>query len=644
MRKTKIKSITCMTLLALGLVFSCKTQVNPGDVPGQSGDTPGQSGDNQQPSAAEEYKENTSSRSIATDDSAVVTFANTLNINLEDTSLLSGNDISITDSEGNKITASYDSTTGELTVNSSKSGETLQVVVTGSSEKVHLVFSNKKEVVTGIVLKNVNISSTGNYPAINIDKKAKVYLTLEGTNTITDGRTYGYGYGKKYSSSASDTYTDDDGNAASCTVSKNPVSDGLDTKATIYTKGPLLLNGTGSLTLTENYKHGIYSKDYIRVFGGQWTISSKGRNGIQSVNGFIMDDGVISIKGTGSNTNNQSRGIVVEGTEDSLYAGEGYVLINGGTINIETVGKGITAKWDISEDAETSDTTDDPYPAVKITGGNITIKTTGTPADESRSSYSFTDADGVTVSETTKLSPEGMEGKAAVIIEGGSLDIQATDDCINASRSGYASLKVSGGKIYAYSSGNDAMDSNGTFTITGGTIVALAPTTPECAFDCDNYTFTITGGTFIGIGTGNYSKPTASVTSQSTIVLSGDYLGTAGKTFVIGEASENPVFAYTIDSSVFANMSSNFVAVLSSPEIKTDTTYSLFADATVSGGTDFHGLYTALPAASGGTAKASSLKTTSSSYVYTLSSSTNGGAQEGVHGNPNDGTQRGPRQ
>jgi len=420
-------------------------------------------------------------------------------------------------------------------------------------------------------------------------------------------------------------------------VSKNPVSEGSDTKATIYSKGPLLLSGTGSLIINENYKHGIYSKDYIRIFSGEWKINTQGRNGIQSVNGFIMDDGSVTIKGTGTNTNNQSRGIIVEGEEDSSYAGEGYILIKGGSINIETVSKAISAKWDISEDAETTETSDDPYPFVKITGGNITIKTTGTPCDESRSAYSFTDADGVTVSEKTKLSPEGIEGKVAVFIEGGNLDIQTTDDCVNASRSGYAKLEVSGGSVYLYSSGNDALDSNGTLSISGGTIVALTATVPECAFDCDNYTFKITGGTLIGIGTNNYSKPTSSVTTQSTIVLSGDYLGNPGTTFEIGETAASPVFAYTINSSIFSNLSSSYIAIISSPEIEKDTEYSLFTGVTISGGTQFNGLYTTLPAGTKGTEKATGIKTTESSTVYTLSNSSNGGAQEGPHGNPLDG-------
>ena len=36
------------------------------------------------------------------------------------------------------------------------------------------------------------------------------------------------------------------------------------------------------------------------------------------------------------------------------------------------------------------------------------------------------------------------------------------------------------------------MDSNGTITINGGTVVAVGTRTPECAFDCDANTFAVT--------------------------------------------------------------------------------------------------------------------------------------------------------
>lgn len=99
----------------------------------------------------------------------------------------------------------------------------------------------------------------------------------------------------------------------------------------------------------------------------------------------------------------------------------------------------VIAKWDIDENAETTNTTDDPYPYVKITGGTVTVNTRGT------------DADGISVSEKTSLSPEEIEGKQAVFINGGKITVTTTDDGINASRDGSATVEINGGNaVFAF--------------------------------------------------------------------------------------------------------------------------------------------------------------------------------------------------
>ena len=337
-----------------------------------------------------------------------------------------------------------------------------------------------------------------------------------------------------------------------------------------------------------------------------------------------MEDGTITISGTGTNTNNQSRGIIVEGAEDEDYPGEGFIVINGGTINSTTVGKGMSAKWDYEDDPETQDTADDPYPYVLINGGTVNITTTGTPVEETTSTQTFTDADGVSTEETIKLSPEGIEGKQAVFISGGIITLNCTDDCINASRddSGYAAqIVINGGNIYAYSSSNDAIDSNGTLTINGGVIVALTATTPECAFDCDENTFAITGGLLVGVGTNNYSKPTAASCTQSTVVLSDTYFGAGSTTFALEDSSSSPVFAFTLPSIFGSSANSSYIMIFSSPDIKTGTTYKAVTNVTATGGSTFNNLFTELPSVSGGTTTASGISTSSSSYVYTKTSS-----------------------
>ncbi len=580
------------------------------------------------------YSPNTSTRDITSDASSYddVTFSETLYINLSTlqvsadnstwTGLTNDGDEETVTLSGTAITANISDNV--LYVDSSDYKSNLKFDITGTAATGALNISSYKKGTIALYLHDAVISSSGNYPCINVDAKSTVYLQLEGTNSLTDGRTYGTGYSQEegtdfYTSS----YTGDTSDTDLELTAKWAKGD--NTKGSLYTKGALLIGGSGSLTVTEGYKHGIYSKDYIRIFGGTINVNTSGRNALQAVNGFIMEDGAITISGTGTNTNNQSRGIIVEGAEDEDYAGEGFIVINGGTITSTTVGKGMSAKWDYEDDVETEDTADDPYPYVLINGGTISITTTGTPIDEDQSSEgTFTDADGVSTEETIKLSPEGIEGKQAVFISGGIVTLNCTDDCINASRDDedYAGqIIINGGNIYAYSSSNDAIDSNGTLTINGGVIVALTSTTPECAFDCDDNTFAITGGLLVGVGTSNYSNPTAASCTQSTVVLSGTYFGAGSTTFALEDSSSSPVFAFTLPSIFGSSANSSYIMIFSSPDIKTDTTYKAVTNVTATGGSTFNNLFTELPSVSGGTTTASGISTSSSGYVYTKTGS-----------------------
>lgn len=98
---------------------------------------------------------------------------------------------------------------------------------------------------------------------------------------------------------------------------------------------------------------------------------------------------------------------------------------------------------------------------------------------------------------------EGLEA-AALRIASGDIRICASDDCLNAANSdlsGFAfSMDISGGTINAYTTGGDGFDSNGSMTITGGTIcVWTANTADNQPLDADG-TITITGGTVLAAG------------------------------------------------------------------------------------------------------------------------------------------------
>ncbi len=391
-----------------------------------------------------------------------------------------------------------------------------------------------------LYLDGVSITGTAG-PALDLESSQKVYLvTAAGT-----------------------TSTLKDSSTRSMTM-----------KAALYGKGPMVFGGDGVLSVTGSYKHGIFSNDYIRVTGGEIEVAVSTKDAVRSVNGFIFDDGVLSVNATGTTTDDESKGIKVEGSEDT-GTGKGYIVINGGYMTITSVSKAVTASWDIDEDAETADTADDPAPFVVVNSGVITINTTGTP-------YEYVSG-GVTVS----CSPEGIEGKSGLTVNSGYLVIKTSDDALNTG----GNLVINGGVMFCESSDNDAIDANGNLTINGGAIVAIGSSAPEGSIDCDNNTLAIKGGTFVGIG-GNTSRPTAASCTQNVLVLGSM---SKGSTLAIKAADGTTAFAFEIPAA-YATM------ILSAPTLETGTKYTLYTGGTATGDDVFSGLFLGDLDYSGGTA------------------------------------------
>ncbi len=351
------------------------------------------------------------------------TFSNTVTITFSgDTATvdnpLDGNGVTVTQSDGD---VTVESTVSEV-----------EYLLTGTTtDGSFKIYSEKKFKLTldGVTLTN----SDG--PAINIQSSKRVFVVLNDgtTNTLEDSSTYS-------------------------------VPDDEDAKATLFSEGQLVFSGTGSLTATSNYKHGICSDDYVRIIEGTITVASAASDGIHANDAIIVDGGTLNITAS----------------SDGIDCEEGYIVINDGTFTINAVDDGIAASYD-------TDDTIDPY--IVINGGTFAITTT---------------------------EGEGIESKSTLTINDGTIEIDAYDDAINA----IATLNVNGGQIYAASSSNDGIDSNGTIAITGGYTIAVGSSAPEAGIDTDNGTFEITGGTLLGIG-GSTNLPTSGSTQNSVMLGSG---------------------------------------------------------------------------------------------------------------------------
>lgn len=469
-----------------------------------------------------------------------------------------GNTVSVSnplDGSGVSVQANGDQVTITSTV------EEVEYILSGSTANGTVkIYSDYKFKLT---LDGVSITNPSG-PAINIQSHKRVFVQLnEGTqNTLTDGTTY-------------------------------QASGSEDMKAAFFSEGQLIFNGTGSLAVNGNYKHAICSDDYVRIYEGNFTLTSKVSDGIHTNDAVIIDGGTLTI----------------DAATDGIECEEGYILIEAGDITIVSGDDGITTSY------EGSDSSINPY--MDINGGTIDITTTGTSAKGIKSRGNLTINDGHIKVKTSRSEAEGIESKKALVINDGYIVVEAYDDCINAA----TAITINGGDIYCYSIANDGVDSNGTLTITGGTVIAIGTSSPEEGFDCDQNTFKITGGTIVGIG-GSTSTPTSKECTQPSLIYGGS--GTQNTLFRIESADGADILTFVIPRTL-----QQMTLLFSSPSLASGTNYTIQTGGTVTGGTDFFGLYTDATC-SGGTQAA----TFSTSSMVTTVGSFSGGMGGGGGGRP----------
>ncbi|MBP6902694.1 MAG: carbohydrate-binding domain-containing protein [Burkholderiaceae bacterium] len=423
------------------------------------------------------------------------------------------------------------------------SGRNLELALTGSGNKTVTVYSDRDY---RLSLEGVSIASADG-PALNLQSEQRAHVLLVGSNTLSDSSSY--------------------------SARSTPSGASMDLKACCFAEGPILLSGSGSLAVSAASKHALASDAHVRLSAGSLTLSAAKKDGLRANNAFVMDGGALTI------ATPAGKGIKVEGKE-STTAAVGFIAINAGTLAITSHDKAITASWEGDEDGDTTTSADDPDPRVTINGGAITITTTGTPYEDTNT------ADG-----DSSLSPEGIEAKSTLTINGGTLVINSTDDALNAGKA----LVINGGFVYARASKNDAIDSNGTLSLTGGVVVANGASGAEGGLDCDSNAFTVTGGTFIGIG-GRNSSVTASLATQNCVTLRSVSSGL----LVLRDSSGRAAFAFTLPSAATA-------VLLGSPLLATGSSYTAVLGGTLAaGGTEFNGLVQNPGTHTGGTALSSS--------------------------------------
>ena len=410
----------------------------------------------------------------------------TTTVSPSDTTIVTTDTIQITwNGASATITGSHDGVTvtadgGEVSVVSTVKDITYLLSGSGTGN-LHIEGTNRHQ----LILNGLTLTSTDG-PAINNQCKKSCYVVLQGTNSLTDSKTY--------SSSTEDR------------------------KAAFFSEGQIIVSGSGNLTVTGNYKHAIASDDYIQFAESTGTLTLKAASdGIHANDALYFDGGTFAITAGSDGIQCDSNIVINNGTftitadADGIQSDTAAITINGGAVTITKAGdKGITAFGDITINNGTIRVTSE-YKCIKagkkennkiisagkieINGGDIQVTCTGT----SSSSGGGGGWGGWGGSSSDSSSPEAIEAKGTITINGGYVYAQSSDDAINSGDD----FTINDGYVCAYSTGNDGLDANGNMYIKGGVVYAIGAKSPELAIDANTEggkKLYIQGGSIIAVG------------------------------------------------------------------------------------------------------------------------------------------------
>lgn len=292
----------------------------------------------------------------------------------------------------------------------------------------------------------------------------------------------------------------------------------------------------GQSTVDENAKDQTVEDE--EALTGNTTVSTKG---IKAGNKLIIVGGTVQI----------------DSLDDAVHS-DGNVAISGGEVTISSGDDGIHA------DIEAI-----------ISGGDITIE----------------------------KSLEGLEGKN-VTISDGTIHIVAADDGvnINSEEVGFGMMRgtstrsattdetvesieaiaedegnllIEGGYLYVNADG-DGLDSNNTMRMTGGTVIVYGPTNSgNGALDYAN-SFNVEGGVLIAVGSSGMAQGISESSTQNAIMMTFDEVKEAGTTVYVENSDGEQIIALEPEKEFQT-------VVISSPELKTDETYTLRSGGEITG-------------------------------------------------------------
>lgn len=461
------------------------------------------------------------------------------------------------------------------------SGSTLTIskggvyVVAGTLENGQILISAGEADKIQLVLNGVSLHCETSAP-IYIKKADKVFVTLaENTvNTVSDG--------SQYTLSEEDSTVDGAlFSKADLTVNgSGSLNVTAAYKHGIVSKDDLVITG-GTIAVTANGQ-GLSGKDCVKIADGVFVLNTQ-TDGIQSSNEDDAQKGYVYIRDGTFTINAQTDGIQaaaslrIDGGKFTIKTGGGSANASTDAKGDSRPGWG---SWGKATDSATDtasakglkaggeltlsggvfsiDSSDDSLHSnanVSIQGGELLLRS----GDDGIHADASTTISGGKI--TITKSYEGIEG-ANVTIRGGTVLLTASDDGINAAGGSDGSsvngrpgqnnmdkdseyyIRISGGSLTVNASG-DGLDANGSLFVEGGTTYINGPTSSgNGALDYDG-TATITGGILVAVGSTGMAQGGSESSSQCSLLYNFSSNLSAGTALTLKDADGTAIVSFT---------------------------------------------------------------------------------------------------
>ena len=388
-----------------------------------------------------------------------------------------------------------------------------------------------------LILNNATITnSTG--AAINVVEADEVVIyTASGTtNTVSDGSSY------------------------SDTASGSP-------DAAIYSKSDLTLAGEGTLKVEGKYEEGIHTSDGLVIASGTLEVNAantgiKGKDYVDILDGTITvtatKDGIKATNDTDGNRGwvRLSGGTVNISADDDGFKAERVLEISGGTLNITRANEGIEAQYINILDGTVNVTSSDD-------GINASYSTTSTSTESASTSTMQTAQRNQAAQGNTGQGNAAQGGQPPAGGGAGGGMGGGTFEVVD------ATINISGGTVTVNAKG-DGIDSNGTATLSGGTVIVYGPFTGGNTSLDTNGDLLLNGATVTAANSGDMFEAPSTNSTSGYLKISNVSNLSAGTTVQVTDSSGNVVANYKV-----TNPSTELI-VVSSSKITKGESYTVY--------------------------------------------------------------------